>query len=127
MEKMDKVLEEVLEYLKHKRVITELEKDILSTAQICQTKPFNRQAAEKKIVEINVKYTEIYSAVLITPGINPKPLLVMEDGEVWDSLYLQLRALCGKELVVIGEEDGVEVLGNNKKKITISDGKERIF
>lgn len=27
----------------------------------------------------------------------------MEDGEVWDSLYLQLRALCGKELVVIGE------------------------
>ena len=26
-----------------------------------------------------------------------------------------------------GGEDGVEVLGNNKKKITISDGKERIF
>ena len=104
METMDKVLEEVLEYLKHKRVITELEKDILSTAQICQTKSFNRQAAEKKIVEINVKYTEIYSAVLVTPGINPKPLLVMEDAEVWDSLYLQLGALCSKELVVIGEE-----------------------
>jgi len=103
MEKMDKVMEGVLEYLKHKRVITELEKDILSTAQICQTKPFNRQAAEKKIVEINVKYTEIYSVVLVTP-INPKPLLVMEDGEVWDSLYLQLGALCSKELVVIGEE-----------------------
>ena len=66
MEKMDKVLEEVLEYLKHKRVITELEKDILSTAQICQTKPFNRQAAEKKIVEINVKYLSLIHILLET-------------------------------------------------------------
>lgn len=104
MEKMDKVMEGVLEYLKHKGKLTELEKDILLAVQICQTKPFNRQAAEKKIVEINVKYTEIYSAVLVTPGINPKPLLVMEDGEVWDSLYLQLGALCSKELVAIGEK-----------------------
>ena len=104
MEKMDKAMEGVLEYLKRKGKLTELENDILLATQICQSSPFDSQAAKKKIVEINVKYTEIYSAVLITPGINPKPLLVMEDGEVWDSLYLQLRALCGKELVVIGEE-----------------------
>lgn len=98
MEKMDKVLEEVLEYLKHKRVITELEKDILSTAQICQSSPFDSQAAKKKIMEFNAKYREVCSSILATPGIKTKPLFDMKDEEVWESLWIQVEALCGREL-----------------------------
>ena len=36
MEKMDKTLEGILEYLKRKGKLTELENDILLAVQICQ-------------------------------------------------------------------------------------------
>ena len=54
MEKMDKVMEGVLEYLKHKGKLTELEKDILLAVQICQSSPFDSVAAKKKIMEFNI-------------------------------------------------------------------------
>ena len=39
MEKMDKAMEGVLEYLKRKGKLTELENDILLATQICQSCP----------------------------------------------------------------------------------------
>lgn len=48
MEKMDKAMEGVLEYLKRKGKLTELENDILLATQICQSSPFDSQAAKKK-------------------------------------------------------------------------------
>ena len=98
MEKMDKVMEGVLEYLKHKGKLTELENDILLATQICQSSPFDSEAAKKKIMEFNAKYRELCSSILVTPGIKSKPLFDMKDEEVWESLWIQVEALCGREL-----------------------------
>ena len=71
MEKMDKAMEGVLEYLKRKGKLTELENDILLATQICQSSPFDSKS---------------------------KPLFDMKDEEVWESLWIQVEALCGREL-----------------------------
>ena len=98
MERRDKVMEGVLEYLKHKGKLTELEKDILLAVQICQSSPFDSVVAKKKIMEFNIKYMEICSSILATPGIKSKPLSEMKDEEVWGSLWIQVEALCEKEV-----------------------------
>lgn len=98
MDKMDKAMEGVLEYLKHKGKLTELENDILLATQICQSSPFDSEAAKKKIMEFNAKYREVYSSILATPGIKSKPLFDMKDEEVWESLWIQVGALCEREL-----------------------------
>lgn len=107
MERRDKVMEGVLEYLKHKGKLTELEKDILLAVQICQSSPFDSVAAKKKIMEFNIKYMEICSSILATPGIKSKLLFDMKDEEVWESLWIQVEALCGRELWEI-ERRGIE-------------------
>lgn len=98
MEKMDKTLEGILEYLKRKGKLTELENDILLAVQICQSIPFDSEAANKKIMEFNAKYREVCSSILATPGIKTKPLFDMKDEEVWESLWIQVEALRGREL-----------------------------
>ena len=98
MDKMDKVMEGVLEYLKRKGKLTELENDILLATQICQSSPFDSEAAKKKIMEFNAKYREVCSSILVTPGIKTKPLFDMKDEEVWESLWIQVGALCDREL-----------------------------
>ena len=72
MDKMDKVMEGVLEYLKRKGKLTELENDILLATQICQSSPFDSEAAKKKIMEFNAKYREVCSS----PGISGKEISV---------------------------------------------------
>ena len=64
MDKMDKAMEGVLEYLKHKGKLTELENDILLATQICQSSPFDSEAAKKKIMEFNAKYREVYLSTM---------------------------------------------------------------
>lgn len=54
MDKMDKAMEGVLEYLKHKGKLTELENDILLATQICQSSPFDSEAAKKRIMEFSI-------------------------------------------------------------------------
>lgn len=98
MDKMDKTLEGILEYLKRKGKLTELENDILLAVQICQSIPFDSEAANKKIMEFNAKYREVCSSILATPGIKSKPLSEMKDEEVWGSLWIQVEALCEKEV-----------------------------
>lgn len=98
MEKMDKTLEGILEYLKRKGKLTELENDILLATQICQSSPFDSEAAKKKIMEFNAKYRELCSSILVTPGIKTKPLFDMKDEEVWENLWIQVGALCEREL-----------------------------
>ena len=98
MDKMDKAMEGVLEYLKHKGKLTELGNDILLATQICQSSPFDSEAAKKRIMEFNAKYREVCRSILVTPGIKTKPLFDMKDEEVWESLWIQVEALCGREL-----------------------------
>ncbi len=52
MDERDIVLNSVLEELKNKKLITELEEDIISAIKVYIKKPFNRRDVELKILEI---------------------------------------------------------------------------
>lgn len=49
-------------------------------------------------MEFNAKYREVCSSILVTPESRSKPLFDMKDEEVWESLWIQVEALCGREL-----------------------------
>lgn len=88
----------LIEYLKQKQFITELEKDILDSWNELLKQPFDRQEIEKKITENNAKYPEIFAAISITPGIIQKPFVQVTDEEVRKNLIMQIEFLCAKEM-----------------------------
>lgn len=88
----------LIECLKEKQFITELEKDILDSWHGLQKEPFNRQELEKKIMENNAKYPEIFVKISTTPGIITKPFKQVTDEEVRKNLLMQVELLCVKEL-----------------------------
>lgn len=53
------VLDMLWEYLKEKKIINELEQDILSTIETYMQIPFDRDKGENKIIENNVKHIDI--------------------------------------------------------------------
>lgn len=94
----------LIECLKEKQFITELEKDILDSWHELQTELFNRQELEKKIMENNAKYPEIFVEISTTPGIITKPFKQVTDEEVRKNLLMQVELLCVKE---INETEGL--------------------
>lgn len=48
----------ILEYLKNKKVLTDLEQDIVSSINVLNKVPYNRTDLENKIIENNIKYPE---------------------------------------------------------------------
>lgn len=88
----------LIECLKEKQFITELEKDILDSWHGLQKEPFNRQELEKKIMENNAKYPEIFVKISTTPGIITKPFKQVTDEEVRKNLLMQVELLCVKEI-----------------------------
>ena len=116
MEKMDKTLEGILEYLKRKGKLTELENDILLATQICQSSPFDSEAAKKKIMEFNAKYRELCSSILVTPGIKTKPLFDMKDEEVWENLWIQEKNKDNVENYTCKQNDGWGRMEERRKR-----------
>lgn len=55
----DQQVDILLEYLKQKQFITDLEKDILDTWYELKKVPFDRKSAEKKIIENNSRHSDI--------------------------------------------------------------------
>lgn len=53
------VLDMLWEYLKEKKIINELEQDILSTIETYMQIPFDRDKGENKIIENNVKHIDM--------------------------------------------------------------------
>lgn len=95
--KKDLVVEFVLEYLKNKDDLTELESDILSTIKKYNETPFDRKGAEQKIIENNAKYKDIFVAISVMPGISVLPFHAVSDEDVLNNLKLQIEAMCFKE------------------------------
>ena len=95
----------LIEYLKQKQLITELEKDILDSWYELQKQPFDRQEIEKKIMENNVKYPEIFAEISTTPGIVTKPFVQVTNEEVRKNLVMQIEFLCAKEMGGRNEKD----------------------
>ena len=97
----DVVIQTVLEYLNQKNDLSDLEKDIISTITKYNEQPFDRKGAEQKVVENNLKYPDISTAIKMVPGINVIPFSEVSDEGVRDNLKMQIEAMCFKEYNII--------------------------
>ena len=97
----DVVIQTVLEYLNQKNDLSDLEKDIMSTLSKYNEQPFDRKGAEQKVVENNLKYPDISTAIKMVPGINVIPFSEVSDEGVRDNLKMQIEAMCFKEYNLI--------------------------
>lgn len=95
------VIQTVLEYLNQKYKLSELEKDILSTITKYNEIPFDRNGAENKVIENNVKYKDIATAIKMVPGISVIPFTEVSDEGIRDNLKMQIEAMCLKEYNII--------------------------
>jgi patatin-like phospholipase/acyl hydrolase len=97
----DAAINTVLLYLQQKTNLSDLEKDILSTAYKYNEQPFDRNGAEMKVKENNAKHMDIFAAISSARGIYTKSFEKCSDEEVKNNLYMQLRELCLKEQMVL--------------------------
>lgn len=91
-------IEILINVLKNKQFITDLEKDILDTENKIVSQPFDRKSAEKKIVENNSKYPEVLITICAMPGTVSLPFSQVSDMDIIENLHKQLVLLCGKEI-----------------------------
>ena len=97
----DVVIQTVLEYLNQKNDLSDLEKDIISTITKYNEQPFDRKGAEQKVIENNLKYPDISTAIKMVPGISVIPFSEVSDEGVRDNLKMQIEAMCFKEYNII--------------------------
>jgi len=95
------VKQTVLDYLKQKYDLSDLEKDIISTITKYNEIPFDRKGAEQKVVENNLKYPDISTAIKMVPGMSVIPFTEVSDEGVRDNLKMQIEAMCFKEYNII--------------------------
>lgn len=87
----------LIEYLKQKQYLTDLEKDILDTRNELQKNPFDRSAAQKQVVQNNAKHPEIFVAIAALPATETRPFEQATDSDIRYNLEKQLAALAAKE------------------------------
>ena len=92
------LLNMILSYLKQKGMLSDLEKDILSTLDKYVERPFDRKSAEQKILENNQHHLDIFFTISASPGIQTKPFAELSDEEVHHNLYLQIEAMWAKNI-----------------------------
>ena len=97
----DVVVQTVLEYLQQKYDLSDLEKNIMSTLSKYNEQPFDRKGAEQKVIENNLKYPDISTAIKMVPGIRKIPFSEVSDEGVMDNLKMQMEAMCFKEYNII--------------------------
>ena len=100
MDERDIVLNSVLEELKNKKLITELEKDIISAIKMYIKKPFNRRDVELKILEIESKYNYLINFANLVQNPVKCPIDSLNDSELRNNLYsriIKLLSITGKQ------------------------------
>lgn len=96
MDERDIVLNSVLEELKNKKQITELEKDIISAIKMFLEQPIDRNSVKAKIDEIDLKYNTYSNLLMIMPKDSLCTLDELNDVEMRNNLYLRINVLLGK-------------------------------
>ena len=100
MDERDIVLNSVLEELKNKKLITELEKDIISAIKVYIKKPFNIRDVELKILEIESKYNYLINFANLVQNPVKCPIDSLNDSELRNNLYsriIKLLSITGKQ------------------------------
>ena len=87
----------LIEYLKQKQYLTDLEKDVLDTWNELQKNPFDRSAAQKQVIQNNAKHPEIFVAIAALPATETRPFEQATDSDIRYNLEKQLAALAAKE------------------------------
>ena len=87
----------LIEYLRQKQYLTDLEKDILDTWNELQKNPFDRSAAQKQVIQNNAKHPEIFVAIAALPATETLPFEQATDSDIRYNLEKQLVALAAKE------------------------------
>ena len=87
----------LIEYLKQKQHLTDLEKDILDTWNELQKNPIDRFAAQKQVMQNNAKHPEIFAAIAALPATETRPFEQATESDIRYNLEKQLAALAAKE------------------------------
>lgn len=96
MDKVDVVLNSVLEELKNEKQITELEEDIISAIKVFLERPIDRNSVKTKINEIDLKYNTYSDLFMVMPKDSLCTLDELNDVEMRNNLYLRINVLLGK-------------------------------
>lgn len=99
MDKLDVVLNSVLEELKDEEQITDLEKDIISAIKVFLEQPIDRNSVKAKIDEIDLKYNTYSNLLMIMPKDSLCSLDELNDVEMRNNLYLRINELLGRKLI----------------------------
>ncbi len=105
MNESDVVLNSVLEELKSKKQITELEEDIIDTIKVFLERPIDRNSVKTKINEIDLKYNTYSDLLMVMPKDSLCTLDELNDVEMRNNLYLRINVLLGRK--VNRKEDGI--------------------
>lgn len=96
MNESDVVLNSVLEELKSKKQITELEEDIIDTIKVFLERPIDRNSVKTKINEIDLKYNTYSDLLMVMPKDSLCTLDELNDVEMRNNLYLRINVLLGR-------------------------------
>lgn len=105
MDERDIALNSVLEELKNKKQITELEEDIIDAIKVFLERPIDRNSVKTKINEIDLKYNTYSDLFMVMPKDSLCTLDELNDVEMRNNLYLRINVLLGRK--VNRKEDGI--------------------
>ena len=94
----DAIITTVLEYLKQRHNLTDLEKSIIETANELSKHPFQRDSAERKVGENNLMHGDLFENEFKYASALVQPLNLLPDEDILGNLKFQLLKMCAKEL-----------------------------
>ena len=98
------IVDGILEFLKGKELLSQLEKDILSTSQLCIERPIDRMKATQKLIELDCRYEDIGMRAKTMPGTQLVPVDCLSDEDIIANLYVRLVGLGVKEQQELGKK-----------------------
>lgn len=98
MNQQEKIIRQLAEmYARERDWLTDLQKDIVDTYYKSTAQPFDRNAAIDQFRSNNVKYPDMYAAILAAAGSNMVPSSTLTDSVLVMNLSIQLNYLLAKE------------------------------
>lgn len=95
----------LIEALRQKRYVTDLEKNILDTWNELQKNPFDRTSAETQVKKINFCYPDVHVTLSVLPTTIMRPFAEATNDDIRYNLNHQLNALVAKELEKLNSEE----------------------
>lgn len=98
MNQQEEIIRQLTEmYARERDWLTDLQKDIVDTYYKSTAQPFDRNAAIDQFRSNNVKYPDMYAAILAAAGSNMVPSSTLTDSVLVMNLSIQLNYLLAKE------------------------------